>query len=185
MNPPARQLYLVRHGQCEFNAEGRVAGQLDSSLTVLGFEQAGSAAERLADSGARYLFTSDLGRAVQTAEVIGRRLGLEPRLDPDLREQHLGDMQGRLTRDLHALESPAGVHINSVRWGGGESIVDLYGRVARFFGRLAGLPPGPAIIVSHEHTIHVADAYLRGAGPLDIDWAELPNGGILTRVLAA
>lgn len=175
----------MRHGQCVFNEQGRIAGQLDSSLTITGFAQASAAAEQLTASEARYLFSSDLTRAVQTAEVIGRRVGLEATIDPDLREQHLGDMQGRLTRELHALGSPTGAHINTIRWGGGESIVDLYERVARFLDRLALLPPGPAIVVSHGHAIHVADAHIRGSGPLDIDWFDLPNGGIMTRFIAA
>ncbi len=158
-----------------------MAGQVDSQLTVLGYEQAGSAAARLVGNGARHLLSSDLLRAVQTAEVIGRELGLEVKTDPELREQHLGEMQGQFTRDLHALRAPEGVHINSVRWGGGESIEDLYIRISHFFDRLATFPPGPAIIVSHGHTILVADAYLRGAGPFDIEWMDLPNGGILNR----
>ena len=122
-------------------------------------------------------------RARQTAGVIGDALGLQPEIDPDLKEQNLGDMEGRFTRDLHALEAPVGVHINTVRWGGGESIVDLYERIAGFLRRLAQRPPGDAIVVSHGHSIHVADAFIRGAGSLDIDWADLPNGGILVRTL--
>ena len=178
---PERQLYFVRHGQCVFNADGRIAGQMDSQLTVLGYEQARSAAARLVGKDARHLISSDQLRAVQTAEVIGRELGLVVETDPELREQHLGEMQGQFSRDLHALQAPEGVHINSVRWGGGESIEDLYLRVSRFFDRLATLPLGPAVIVSHRHTILVADAYLRGVGPFDIEWMDLPNGGILSR----
>lgn len=178
-----RRVHFVRHGQCVFNAQGRLAGQLDPPLTPLGVTQAEAAAALLSLSEAGFLFSSDLQRARDTAELIGRRLGLPVHLDAALREQRLGDMEGKRSRDLRGLEVPPGQHINTIRWGGGESMADVFARVERFLGTLSALPPGPVIIVSHGHTIHAALAVVADTGPLDIEWIDLPNGGIVTKTL--
>ena len=72
------------------------------------------------------------------------------------------------------------VHLHEVRWGGGESVVDVYERVGDFFDSLADSPAGPVVIVSHGFTIQIALTYLHGGSPYDVDWATLPNGGIVT-----
>lgn len=183
MNIPPRAprtLYLVRHGQCTYNLDGRVPGQANPPLTVLGLQQATDAAARLRDSGARWVISSDLDRAVRTAEVIAAALGLPVETDADLREQDAGDLEGRYYRDLTALPTPPGVHLHDVRWGGGESVADVYARVRRFFERLDTRDPGAVVLVSHAHTIQIARAYLAGLSAYDVQWDELPNGGIVT-----
>lgn len=107
---------FVRHGQCVANAQGRVVGQLDSPLTTLGYTQAEGAAVLLA--GRRDLtavITSDLQRAHATARIIAGVLDLPLFVEPGLREQHFGSMQGELFGDLTA-SSPGREHINEVRW---------------------------------------------------------------------
>ena len=175
-----RTLFLVRHGQCTYNVDGRVPGQANPPLTVLGLQQATDAAARLRDSGARWVISSDLDRAVGTAEVIADALGLPVETDHDLREQDAGDLEGRSYRDLKALDTPPGVHLHDVRWGGGESVSDVHARVRRFFERLDAREPGAVVLVSHAHTIQIARAYLAGLSAYDVEWNELPNGGIVT-----
>lgn len=76
---------------------GREQGQLDSPLTVHGMRQVEAAARRLRHHPFAALYTSDLGRAVQSAEIVARITGVEIRVDPGLRERHSGIFQG-LTR---------------------------------------------------------------------------------------
>lgn len=90
-------LIAVRHGETEWNVEGREMGQLDSPLTTRGVRQAEALAQRLSLLNIDALYSSDLGRAVQTAEIIGSRCGKSPNVDARLRERHLGVLQG-LTR---------------------------------------------------------------------------------------
>jgi alpha-ribazole phosphatase len=70
-------------------------GHLDSGLTTRGYEQAKIVAERMLSVGATRLYTSDLGRCVETAGIIARRLGLEIVLDSRLRELNFGQWEGR------------------------------------------------------------------------------------------
>lgn len=88
------QLIMVRHGQTEWNIAGIRQGHLDSRLTERGMAQAKALAQRLARERFAALYSSDLGRAVQTAAAIADLTGHEVVTDPRLRERHLGIFQG-------------------------------------------------------------------------------------------
>jgi len=88
------QLIIVRHGQTEWNIAGIRQGHLDSRLTSKGIAQAKALAQRLAQEKFDALYSSDLGRAVQTAMEIADLTGHEIVTDPCLRERHLGIFQG-------------------------------------------------------------------------------------------
>lgn len=109
-------IYLIRHGQTEFNREGRYQGHCDSPLTALGRDQAGRIGALLAslvDDPAAWRFScSPLGRAVQTARIVQAAVGLpDPTLDRRLAEISLGSWDG-LTDEEIASHSPE-VHIAS------------------------------------------------------------------------
>ncbi|MDO9223537.1 MAG: histidine phosphatase family protein [Caulobacter sp.] len=96
-------LYLVRHGQTEFNLAGRYQGALDSPLTALGVQQAGRMGELLATlvPAGTPMVCSPLGRARHTAEIIMRTAGLDaPVLDPRLVEVSLGVWDGLTDEDI-------------------------------------------------------------------------------------
>jgi 2,3-bisphosphoglycerate-dependent phosphoglycerate mutase len=87
-------LYAVRHGETEWNLIERQQGHLDSPLTGKGIKQAQLLANGLANKNIDILYSSDLDRALQTAEIIAKRLLLDIHTDPRLRERHLGILQG-------------------------------------------------------------------------------------------
>jgi broad specificity phosphatase PhoE len=87
-------LFLVRHGETDWNADGRLQGQTDRPLSDFGRRQAKQLAEELADEGLEAIYSSDLARARETAEIAGERLGLPVVLDPDLREKDWGTWEG-------------------------------------------------------------------------------------------
>src|SRR5690349_11779156 len=89
-------LLLVRHGETDWNAEGRLQGHTDRPLNDYGREQARRLAEQLEQIDAVY--ASDLSRARETAEIVAGRLGLPVVIDPDLREKDWGTWEG-LTSD--------------------------------------------------------------------------------------
>ena len=91
-------LLLVRHGETDWNAEGRLQGHTDRPLNEHGRRQAKELAETLAGEGADAIYASDLSRAKETAEIVGERLGLTVVIDPDLREKNWGNWEG-LTGD--------------------------------------------------------------------------------------
>jgi broad specificity phosphatase PhoE len=87
-------LLLVRHGETDWNAEGRLQGHTDRPLNDYGRRQARALADRLVGDDIVAVYSSDLSRAHETAEIIGERLGLPVVTDPDLRERNWGNWEG-------------------------------------------------------------------------------------------
>jgi broad specificity phosphatase PhoE len=148
-------IYLVRHGQTEFNRERRIQGHVDSPLTELGVRQARAVGGLLADlirerRGWR-IVSSPLGRAHATARLIAERLdGLPIELDDRLKEMSWGANDGRLRAELEAAHPET---FGRTGWAfdaaTGETYEDVSARVGDW---LAGLPPEPErriIAVSH------------------------------------
>lgn len=91
---PMTSVIVVRHGETQWNKVGRQQGHLDSPLTELGRKQAHAIADALADEPFDVLYSSNLGRALTTAQIIAERTGHDVVVDPALRERHLGVFQG-------------------------------------------------------------------------------------------
>ena len=130
---PSR-IFLARHGQSEFNAEGRISGQLDPPLTAKGRKQAQLLARALDDERISSIYTSDLVRARETAAPTALAHGLPIRLSAALREIDLGVLQGRFRdeRDPEAerLWRARASDPGTYRPPGGESFADLDGQGA-------------------------------------------------------
>jgi probable phosphoglycerate mutase len=90
----ATRLIIVRHGETQWNLEGRRQGHLDSPLTPKGRAQAQALGQRFKAGSCRMIYSSDLGRAYHTAKAIAARTGNEVVPDERLRERHLGIFQG-------------------------------------------------------------------------------------------
>src|SRR5690348_15797843 len=88
------RILLVRHGQTDWNAEGRWQGHSDRSLDDAGRAQAALLASHLARTGIDLLYSSDLARARETAAAVEAVTGLDARIDPDLREVDVGGLTG-------------------------------------------------------------------------------------------
>ena len=93
-------LIAIRHGETEWNLERREMGQLDSPLTKRGIQQAEAIGRRLSGVPFDAVYSSDLGRAVQTAEIIASISENVVRLHPGLRERHMGLFQGLTWEEL-------------------------------------------------------------------------------------
>ena len=97
-----RLLYIVRHGATDWNQAGRILGQIDVPLNADGRAQAQLVAQRLVHAGITALYSSDLLRAYETAQIIGRATGLPVIQKPGLREIHFGAWQGLTVEQLRA-----------------------------------------------------------------------------------
>jgi broad specificity phosphatase PhoE len=179
-------LLLVRHGQSEWNAAGLMQGQTPHvPLTELGHQQAARAAAELAGlardgAGPGALLSSDLLRAVQTAEHCAATTGLPVRTTPALREQGYGVLEGRPSRELWDLVDWTDPHWSAE---GGESLAQLHGRVADLFDRLRADPPAEVVaLVTHGDTIRAALAVSAGLGPDHLP-AVTPHNGTVTRLV--
>ena len=87
-------LLLVRHGETDWNAEGRLQGHTDRPLNDYGRRQAAALAEELAGREIDAIYASDLARARETAEIVAARIGLPVALDVGLREKNWGSLGG-------------------------------------------------------------------------------------------
>lgn len=157
---------LVRHGQVPgpagaFPAAGaRLAADGRAAVSAL------AAALAAADVRPAALWTSDLPRAVETAEILGAALGARPRLEPRLREANPGAWSGRTSADL-AAERPAEVeawlaNLAGYAPPGGESLAEAAARVREAVAALLEAPvgEGPRLVVTHSWAVRVllADA---------------------------
>jgi broad specificity phosphatase PhoE len=91
---------LVRHGETDWNREGRWQGHSDTHLNELGREQAARVAAQL--DGVDVIYSSDLARAKETADVVARRLGLDVLVDGRLRERSFGAWEGKTGPEIEA-----------------------------------------------------------------------------------
>ena len=160
MNETGRGILLARHGETNDNLEPlRFQGFRDTPLNDTGRRQAAELAEGIADLGIVSLWSSDLVRASETAEIVGAHVGLEVRLDARLREASRGDWEGRLFRDIER-EQPeryaewmrAG---SRFRFPGGESLQDQSDRVAAALDDVRASGELPALVVCHGGSIRV------------------------------
>lgn len=179
-------VYLVRHGQSEWNLRRLTQGQIaHPHLTELGRVQAASAADLIArDVDARGLsvrrvVTSDLVRARETAEVLAARLGLggELVLDTRLREQHLGSLEGCSYEETWAAAARIDWSDPTVPIAGGESLMDVYERMAAVIDEITS--DAVSVLVSHGDSIRALLAYLRGVQPHQSTWVDVPNGAVV------
>jgi broad specificity phosphatase PhoE len=151
-------ILLARHGETDDNREPiRVQGFSDTPLNDAGRRQAEELGERMSDEGIVSLWASDLVRASETAQIVGRRIGLQPRLDPRLREGNRGVLEGRLWIDieredpeLYAAWRRAG---EEFRFPGGESLREQSDRVSAAVADAQRTGELPALLVTHGGSI--------------------------------
>ena len=166
------RLYLVRHGETEWNLTGRWQGHTDIPLNEIGFQQARILADRLRDDGEHFaaIYSSDLARAWQTAETVGAALELAPVPEVALREIDIGWWGGLTRTEIEARDGHALSRLDAeedLPRGGGETMHDLYARASAAMERIVAAHTGETlIIVSHGGTVRVLLGHARGNGTL-------------------
>ena len=172
-------LYLIRHGRTDWNEEGRYQGQCDPPLNALGQQQAQEAAAALGDVPWTALYSSDLARAQQTAQVLSDLINAPVQLDPRLREIDVGQWAGK---PFHIIRSRAPELYaqwrtvpEQVRPGGGESLHELAARLVEALDEIAAAhPDGTTAIFSHGAAIATIRC-LVASRPLNEFWELLPH----------
>lgn len=183
----ATRIIAIRHGETNWNMEGRIQGHLDIALNEVGLLQAQQTAEALAADGVVLdaVYSSDLQRAWQTAEAIASACNAPLDAEPGLRERCFGSFEGQTFAAIERLYPEA-----ALRWrkrdlqfappgAGGESLPALQARIAAVVERLASAHVGGQIaLVAHGG---VMDCLYRLATHQDLQaprtWA-LPNAAI-------
>ncbi|OAT48827.1 2,3-diphosphoglycerate-dependent phosphoglycerate mutase GpmB [Proteus hauseri] len=148
------QVYLVRHGETEWNVARRIQGQSDSPLTANGVRQAQQVAEKVKSAGITHIISSDLGRTRQTAEIIAQACGCEVMTDSRLRELNMGVLEQREIATLNTQEEAWRKSLIDGTPDGripqGESMTELGSRMQAALTRCLDLPENSRpLLVSH------------------------------------
>jgi|SRR5690348_13451823 broad specificity phosphatase PhoE len=161
-------ILLARHGETDWNRDGRWQGHLDAPLNAVGLAQAAVLGAHVATLAVDALYSSDLARARQTAAAITATTGLTPVEDADLREVDVGVWAG-CNREQARASDPAWYQ----RWlegavegyPGGETYVQLQERSVRAFERVVAACQGQtAVIVCHGGNIRAIVSEIVGLG---------------------
>ena len=153
-------LLLARHGETDWNRDGRFQGHADTSLNGRGREQARALADELPHVDV--IYSSDLARSIETAEIVGERLGLEVRVDPRLRERSFGGWEG-----LTGVEIERASPDSYARWRSGEGFgaddaethEAFAARIEAFLADILERHPGETVlVVAHGGSIRVIQA---------------------------
>jgi broad specificity phosphatase PhoE len=151
----AGRIIIWRHGRTEWNVVARFQGQADIPLDEVGHQQAVRAAEVLAAYQPSGLYSSDLSRSYQTAEVLARRTGLEIIADKRLREIHVGSWEGLLGKEIREADPELARRL----WAGedvrrsptGESPSEVAERMAEALTEIAGAAADRSTVVVVTH----------------------------------
>jgi broad specificity phosphatase PhoE len=192
-----RTLVLLRHGRTAWNAEGRAQGHIDVPLDAIGRAQAAAVAPVIAALAPSYVWSSDLARAAETAEVVAAACGLPIARDPRLREYGMGERSG-LTIPEFAAAFPSeharwladggpGQSADSVP--GAESTADVLARVLPALrDAMRAVEPGETgVVVGHGAAMRVAlvafldwerSAALRLRALENCAWAVVDDSGL-------
>jgi probable phosphoglycerate mutase len=166
------ELWLVRHGESTFNAEGRYAGWSDPPLTPAGEAMARELESRLAGIAFDGIWRSDLIRTRETARLAGFP---EVAVDIRLREIHFGDMEGKTFLEMGEEWRDRLRSFAEFVAPNGESTVEVQSRAHAFLGQLV---PGRHLIFSHGGWIRIlmaacgADRFPDKAELVRIDWGR-------------
>jgi broad specificity phosphatase PhoE len=157
----AGEVLLARHGETDDNRSPlRFQGWRDTPLNDTGRRQAAALADRVVGDGIDALWSSDLSRARETAEIVGRRRGLEVSLDRRLREANRGVWEGRLFEDVARDEPEAFAAWMRAgpewRFPGGESLLQQQQRVLACVADLRAAGQVRTLAVCHGGSIRVA-----------------------------
>lgn len=158
-------LLLIRHGQTEFNANGRWQGHLDVPLNETGQAQAQSLARRVAHWPVTALYTSDLQRAVMTAVPLAEAWGVTPIHDPAWRERHVGVFEGRTRDELQQAypEVWAKMRKGILEIPGGEDQPTLQNRAVTAYQKIVAAHPDEMVaVVSHGGALNALVSYVLG-----------------------
>lgn len=161
------RLLLVRHGITEFNSTRRFAGYSDVEMSAVGYRQVERLRDRLADEKIDAVYSSDLKRALVTAEVISLGRKVDIVTCPELREVNYGNAEGLTFEEISHLYPEVAELITNfslrLKFPGGESFEEFIQRTITFLDKLEKHAPSETIlIVSHSGPLRVLVCHLLG-----------------------
>lgn len=178
-----KRIILIRPGETEWNRLGRWQGWVAAPLSAHGVRQATALANFVRHIGMSALYTSDLKRALETADCLAKQLGYEPIADDRLRERHIGNWQGLTVAEMSQWYAEDYAKLvadaDNFRVPGGESRADVRKRMRAAFDAIADGSDGETVgILSHTTAIKaLLEDILPGYSPQEL---ELDNTSVTT-----
>ncbi len=179
------RLLLVRHGETDWNLEGRFQGQIDIPLNETGKKQARAASEFLKDVPIQKAFSSSMSRPKETGEIILKNHpGIKMELQEDLIEIGHGEWEGKLDSEINehwpTLLASWKSSPETIRMPQGESIQDVSSRALNCWRKIIKSlkPDETALVVAHDAVNKTILCNLLGLTPADIWMVKQGNGGI-------
>lgn len=163
---PIKTMYLVRHGETDWNLANKIQGSTDIPLNENGRQQARELAEKLAgmDKQVACIYTSGLQRALETAQIIGNRLGMEPVVSPGLKEICMGEWEGLTWKQVRESDSESYQQwYNNRRYTvppQGESYEQLLQRLMPVLRQMMSESTGDVLVVTHSAVIMTLMSYI-------------------------
>lgn len=175
------RLFLIRHGQTEWNHSSRAQGHTDVSLDETGLRQSELLGASFQGIKIDKVITSDLKRSLQTAEPIARVTGAPLLKDPRLRERTFGDWEGQeyhiVAEQMREIQSRQSLSVFEIRPPNGESMIDVWNRIQPAVQEMRR-EDGALAVVSHGGASALILAALIG-GPIEISRAfRFANTGV-------
>ena len=164
------ELLLVRHGETDWNRERRFQGHADPPLNQAGRVQARELAKSLAGEGIDAIYTSDLRRARETAEIVAARVGSDVVALRELREIDVGDWQGLTWPEIEERhpDGAARWHRDGHGWDGGETYDQLRERIVAALRVIAERHPRQRVlVVGHGGTVRATRAFVEGVSVVE------------------
>jgi broad specificity phosphatase PhoE len=156
-------IYVVRHGETDWNQQGRVQGSTDNSLNAKGLEQAAAVASQLGNISIDHIYSSGLTRAIQTADAFKGKAPITPQ--SMLNERSFGVYEGKVEKDVAKDWSPRLASLND-DMDGGESLASIANRVGSATREIVERHPGGTIlIVAHGGVNPLVIGELIGLAP--------------------
>ena len=181
------ELILIRHGETDWNIEGRYQGQSNVPLNSSGLKQAEELAQELRHEAINAIFSSDLARARQTAQMLSQINGAPLFLDRRLREIHQGEWEGMLFDDIRTrytkafqerLRDPL-----QVAPPGGETVGQLRERVLKAIEEIiAQYPHGSVAIVSHGLSLAIIKVHYNKLA-IETVWDHIPDNAVPEKII--
>jgi len=180
------ELLLVRHGETDWNREGRYQGQTDVPLNATGLAQAEALAESQRGRPLDWVYASDMQRARQTAEILGRVTGAPVHIDRRLREIHLGAWEGQLFNQIQETQGDLLAQRDREpldnRPPGGESVREVMARALPLLEEIQRRhPDGRVAIVSHGAALAVIKIHVLDL-PVEAVWDHVPRNGSVEEI---
>jgi broad specificity phosphatase PhoE len=155
-------IYVIRHGQTDWNALGFFQGHKDIPLNSIGIEQAKQTAEQFKNIQIDYILVSPLKRAIQTAEAISKVTNIEPIIEPRLIERSFGNMEGKPNRPDWNIQMMLDYEKN-YKNENVEPIQDLFSRVNNFLDDIKKTYASKNVVLVTHGAVSIAiDCYFNG-----------------------